>query len=77
MCPIRYQGPVVINNGHSLDEETLTNDELAVLGTEGVTQHGGAQTQEGLVPREDPQLTRHHKDGKVIATLHTHINRLR
>jgi len=77
MCPMRYQGPVVINHGHSLDEETLTYDELTVLGTEGVAEHGRAQTEEGLIPGEDPQLTRHHKDGKVIATLHTHTNRLR
>ena len=50
-------------------EKRLTNDEFAVLRPEGITEHGGAQTQEGFIPGEDAQLTGDDKDGEVIATL--------
>jgi len=50
--------------------QRLTDNELAVLGSDGVRQQSASQRQERLVPRQDAQLTSDGEYRHVITTLY-------
>ena len=55
-------------------EDQQTDNELAELGSDGVRQQLGLQTQEGVLPRHVALLPRYHVDGVVVPALHNTTN---